>query len=184
MTKSFIAAAALLAFGTAASAANLVTNGDFETGSFTGWTQFGNTGFTSVNAGSLDGTGQRYASFGPVGSTGGIEQTLTVTTGATYELSFDLFDHTPGSTFSVSYNGATLYSLIGTTVNSTTQHFDIDFTGAAGGQLAFAFQNDPSYTYLDNVKVAAAVPEAGTSSMMVAGFALLGLAATRRRKAR
>ena len=46
--------------------ANLVTNGGFETGDFTGWTQGGNTGFTSVDFGI--GHSGYGAKFGPAGS--------------------------------------------------------------------------------------------------------------------
>ena len=44
-----LCAVLLIAFACHASA-NLVTNGGFETGDFTGWTQSGNTGFTSVSS--------------------------------------------------------------------------------------------------------------------------------------
>lgn len=43
VTKAALVVAAL-GLGSQASAANLVTNGSFETGDFTGWTQVGNTG--------------------------------------------------------------------------------------------------------------------------------------------
>src|SRR5882724_10870417 len=61
-------------------AVELVTNGSFETGDFTGWTQVGNTGFGGVECPGAPfagpGDGNCDAFFGPVGSTGGITQTL------------------------------------------------------------------------------------------------------------
>ena len=57
----FLAGAALL-FATPAAAQELVTNGGFETGSFSGFTQFGSTGFDFVSAGGA--SGSFGASFG------------------------------------------------------------------------------------------------------------------------
>src|SRR5262245_60755082 len=73
--------------------AQVVVNGGFETGDFTGWTQFGNTGFTGVQAGPFGGInphgGQFHAFFGPVGSTGGISQVVPGTVlGGNYVLDF------------------------------------------------------------------------------------------------
>ena len=49
ISKLLSAGAVALSFAIAAPAsANLVTNGSFETGNFTGWTQSGNTGFMGV----------------------------------------------------------------------------------------------------------------------------------------
>ena len=68
---------AQLSFALPASA-NLVVNGGFETGNFSGWTQTGNTGFGGVEcpgAGFVE-EGSCDAFFGPVGSVGGISQTV------------------------------------------------------------------------------------------------------------
>ena len=67
-------AALLLSFALAmpAKAAPLIADGSFETGDFTGWTQSGNTEFTSVFDQNYDGLyaqdGIYYALLGPAGT--------------------------------------------------------------------------------------------------------------------
>src|ERR1700693_6210131 len=71
-------------------AANIVVNGSFESGDFTGWTQTGNSGFSGVEcpgvgfAGPNDGACDAF--FGPVGSVGGITQTLGTLPGRFYNI--------------------------------------------------------------------------------------------------
>src|SRR6266404_9344680 len=83
--------ACMLVLGASAMAQNLVSNGGFETGNFAGWSQQGNTGFTGV-AGCFSSTcphsGSFQAYFGPIGSTGGINQTLATDAGSTYTVDF------------------------------------------------------------------------------------------------
>lgn len=86
---------AVLGISSQASAGNLVMNGSFETGDFTGWTQFGNTGFTGVQgnfAGVNPEDGSFQAYFGPVGSLGGISQDLATVAGQSYDISFYLYN--------------------------------------------------------------------------------------------
>ena len=64
-----------------AQAFNLITNGDFETGNFSGWNQSGNTSFTSVN-------GNNEAQLGPVNSLGYISQTINTVSGQEYIFSY------------------------------------------------------------------------------------------------
>jgi hypothetical protein len=56
-------------------AANLVVNGGFETGDFTGWTQSGNTDWTFENEGSHV-EGAHGAMLGPLGSDGYLTQMI------------------------------------------------------------------------------------------------------------
>jgi len=72
---------------------NLLTNGSFETGDFTGWTTGGNFEDTEVVSGAFyDYTGAQdgtyYAVLGPVGSDGTLSQTITTTLGTSYTLNF------------------------------------------------------------------------------------------------
>jgi len=80
--NALLLAGAAFFVATGAQAQNLVTNGDFATGDFSGFTLFGNTGYTFVNS--------NIAYFGAIGSSGGISQMLTTVAGTPYLFSFDL----------------------------------------------------------------------------------------------
>ena len=69
--------------------AGIVTNGGFEFGDFSGWTQSGDTGFTSVVCGGGGANASNcFGSFGPVGSLGYISQTLGTVASGTYDLTY------------------------------------------------------------------------------------------------
>ena len=70
------------------SSGELISNGDFHTGDFTGYTLGGNTGFTGVGPGSH---GQGTVAFlGAIGSDTFLSQTFATTVGQTYTVSFSL----------------------------------------------------------------------------------------------
>lgn len=151
-----------------ASATNLVSNGDFETGDFTGWTQGGNAVSSGVEARNQFG-GTYSAYFGPTKSSGYIEQTLATKAGTRYILSFALAnDKATPNFFSASINGVVIKSL----TNSPAFAYRLEvlkFTADATGKsvLRFTFQHKPEQTHfhLDNVVVEEdiAVPPAGTA---------------------
>lgn len=86
----------VLFLGTSAAFAegvNLVNNGGFETGNFTGWTQGGNRIATTVSDSTVN-TGSFAAALGPVGSDGNLSQTLNTVAGQAYTITFYLFSGT------------------------------------------------------------------------------------------
>src|SRR5262245_46093102 len=81
------AALVLLLNGGQAKAVNLIVNGGFETGDFTGWTLSRNTTLFGVDHDAHSGNWAAF--FGAVGSpTYLMQQTITTTPGATYTLDF------------------------------------------------------------------------------------------------
>jgi hypothetical protein len=179
--KLLIAAAFLVAAAPALAAGNLVGNGSFETGDFTGWTQFGDTGASFVDFAIVDNStdGIYQASFGPI-AVGGIEQTIA-STAHHYIVSFDLANDS-GAFNSVAFGGLTL---LGTVGNQLFTHYNFDVHTSANPTLSFSFQNEAFFYALDNVGVEAlvgGVPESATWAMLIAGFGLTG-AAMRRRQA-
>ena len=172
---------------------NLVTNGSFETGDFTGWTVSGDTGFIGVCSvdtcpgGFAPEDGTYAAYFGPVGDTATISQMIPTTPGQDYTLSFYLAAPSNGTPnfFSVTF-GSTIFSLTNFGASFGWQQFLIT-TQATSTQtpLTFTFRNDPSYWFLDNVTVTQGtqtVPE--PSTLMMFGSGLLGIAGIARRKFR
>ncbi len=166
-----------LAVTSAGASAELVSNGGFETGDFTGWTQFGNTGFTGVGGGSPH-SGSFQAFFGPIGSTGGIFQTLATTPGGTYDVDFWL-RNLGGIPSSFEFNwdgGAAELSLVNPGAFPYTQHSFSLVASSASTALRFTFRQDPAFFFLDDVS---AVPEPGVLALLALG--LVGLAVSRYR---
>jgi hypothetical protein len=169
---SGVAAAALMA--PPAHAASIVTNGGFETGNFSGWTQFGNTGATGVTTtfnGVAPFEGSFQGAFGPVGSTGGIFQTLATGIGQAYSYSFSAAINNILVPPTLSNAGRFGYTTYSGTFTATSLSTDLRFT----------FRQDPAYYYVDAVSVAA-VPEPATWAMMIGGFGIAGMALRRRRR--
>jgi hypothetical protein len=177
---------ALLACGSMARA-DLV-NGSFQTGNFSGWTQSGNLGFTSVVGGGSDADGF-FASVGPVGSDGFLSQTIATVPGTQYNVQFFLASDggTPND-FNVTFGGVTLFSQ--TNIPSTGGAFiEHDVVGTATGAtttVTFGFRNDPGFLGFDQASVLPIAPPAGVpepTSLALFGLALGGaIPFLRRRK--
>lgn len=136
---------------------NLVQNPGFETGSFTSWTQGGNTGFTSVST-VLPHKGTYGARFGPTGSLGFLSQNLSTVPGMSYALRFLLANPAggTGTEFRVSFNGVILIDQTNPP-SPGPDYIEFVFTGLVATSsttpLQFGFRHDPGYFYLDDVTV-------------------------------
>jgi hypothetical protein len=175
--------AAAMALACPASAStNLLVNGSFETGDFTGWTLSGNTGYLGVVtsfSGVLPENGSYEVYAGSIGSDVGISQTFSDTAGTTYTASGYVygFGGTP-SDFGMQIDG-TSYIYVNPYPASGWTQYSFTFTGTGSDTFTIVNRNDPSYQLLDNFSVSSAVPEPSTWAMLLLGFAGLGYAGYR-----
>ncbi|QMW22732.1 PEPxxWA-CTERM sorting domain-containing protein [Sandaracinobacteroides saxicola] len=167
------------------SGGNLVSNGSFETGDFSGWEQVGDTSFTFVTdelAGGGPTDGDFHAAFGPLDpGGGGIVQLINTTAGGVYTLSFDLANlGGPPNAYGVFWDGG-FVSIDFDLDSFDYQTFTTTLTASTSStELGFIFYNEPSFFLLDNISLAV-VPEPATWAMMILGFGLVGGTLRRRR---
>lgn len=170
--------------------ANLVTNGGFERGDFSGWTQTGETDFNGVQCPGSDASvyaGNCSAFFGSTFSGGGIAQSIDFgSVGMTWNLSF-AFQPDGGvpSSLTVLFGGQTLLSLMEPSAGDYQLYQFSGITTEENMTLAFNFFSPVGYLFLDGVSVTAsatAVPEPASTALVGAGLASL-LFLRRRKKA-
>jgi hypothetical protein len=193
---------ALLAAPLAANA-QIVTNGGFETGDFSGWTLVGNQ---SPNGGlPADGVGHTgffgdpphngnfVAWFGQVGSLGGISQDVTLTPGDEYNLRYFLLNDggTP-SEFQMALNNVVDTDYVDPPAFGYTELGFNFLATAATTNLTFEFRQDPFEFTIDDISItpgtgplgqvgSIGAPEPSSIAMLLASVPL-GLVIVRRRR--
>lgn len=181
------AAAVLIAASPQIAQANLISNGDFEAGSISGWAYSGSVGVNLYVQGQFAHSGSYGAGIGPNGFVATLSQSFSTVVGQAYELDFWLALNPPNGTgyqpnaLNVALDGNALLSLSDAAPFGFT-HYVYGFTATqATTTLSFDVRNDPWGFSLDDVAVnraAVNVPEPG--SLALVGLALAGLRLRRR----
>ena len=182
-----LALVSLLGLGITQSArANLISNGGFETGDFSGWMVsgrdndvVGSVPFISPHS------GNSQALFGFLSNS--IKQDVATTPGSSYVVTFWLAAKVytqGGGSVSVNWGGSTIFShLFSTGLYSYTEYtFTVNSLSPITA-LEFQFFNGQfsNTFYLDDVSVNLAKVPDGGSTVSLLGFALLGVVGLRRK---
>ena len=191
LRRSFLALAMVASCVATASAASIVVNGDFQTGTFAGWSV--NTSPDTNHPWTIESSGSNFfASTGCVGpeciqgnstQEAWLSQVLPTVTGETYTFSFDYSPvGGPYNELLVDFGSEQVADIINVADTIVTYTYTVTaLTNAT--ELQFLGRQDPSFNYLDNVSVTtttAATPE--PSTFILVGSSMLGLAGAVKRR--
>lgn len=168
----------ILLMGARQAASQIVANGDFETGDFTGWTQSGDFVGAFVDNGSqiTPYSGSHEAILQTYTSTGYLSQTLSTTAGAVYLLSFSLINPSQQipNDFSVSWNGTTILNQPNFVVPVWTNIQLLVTSPGTSTTIQFGYQDQYIEMGFDDVSVVpvaflhfSATPTNGAAPLMV-----------------
>ena len=189
--RTMAVAAAFMCVAPRVMMADLITNGGFETGTFSGWTVTNAASGSQVGVGNHVHSGAHNAYFGgtTIGSYDSITQTIATTPGDTYELDFWLSNLSPVGQcdFFVSWNGSVVAGsgqLNAAAYGYKLFTFNLIATGSST-DLEFSGYNYPNAFTLDDVSLtdvtpAAPVPEPASFFLFAFGAAWLVIFAARR----
>lgn len=142
----------------------LVTNGDFETGDLTGWTQSGDSFSCGTNHAAAHGGTWGYE----IGSTNlnFLEQNLATVAGRNYTLTLwyqNSGPSIPNNQFQVLWNGVAVFNVVNQAADGW-HSLSIPVTAVgASTNLKFAGLNPPDFIYLDDVSIIDPLPTPPTN---------------------
>jgi hypothetical protein len=165
--------------------ADLVVNGGFETGDFTGWTLVGTPGANFVSTNFVH-SGNYAAYLGEPVTMGTLSQTLATTVNTTYTIDFWFAgDGDTPSEFTASIGGTQLVDLVNPPFDTVYREYTFHFVATSVATvLRFGFMDGAAgYLNLDDVSVVATIPEPASATLLGLGAAgLLGLGLVRGRR--
>jgi hypothetical protein len=184
-----LAAVALVLVGVGQTRADLIVNGGFETGDFTGWTTGANSYPETIKTSPVHSGTYAAQIAGYSSNPNTLSQTVTTTSGQAYTLSFARYQvyQGPPVFLTVDWDGAAVFTDPAPTVGGVYQVFSVNVVGTGSDTLTFISANDPAYTYVDDVSFNAsliAAPEPSTLTLFgIGAVGLVGLARRQRKSA-
>jgi hypothetical protein len=172
-----------------AKADNLVVNGGFETGDFTGWTVSGGAFDCGINGSGISNvspySGVYSACFGNPDGYTYISQYLATVPGQSYVLTVMIAQqpagYTPDNSLVVDWNGSVLGGMSDIPVTSWIEGQTTMTATSSSTELTIGAWDEPGWIALDDISVTTTTPEPASLVLCVTGLLLALLSVVRSR---